>query len=113
MKKLVVFSLMAACCLAGFAKEAKLTNECISCREGCMTDWTPFALTLCGPVGLPWGDWNVKGLQIGVFNSVNELSGLQIGVVNIADRAYGMQIGVVNVITTDDVSFLPIVNWSF
>ena len=98
---------------SSFAKEATIVNERVSAREGCMTEWTPFALTLCGPVGLPWGDWNVKGLQIGLFNSVYELSGLQIGIVNIADRAAGLQIGVVNVITTDDVPFLPIVNWGF
>jgi len=112
-KKIVVFSLVAAVGLIGFAKEATLTNERVEGRQGCMTEWTPFALTLCGPVGLPWGDWNVHGLQIGVFNSVNELSGLQIGIVNVADRAYGMQIGAVNVISTDDVACLPIVNWSF
>jgi len=104
-------AMLAAACAS--AKEAKLVNERIEGGQGCMTEWTPFALTLCGPVGLPWGDWNVKGLQIGVFNSINELSGLQIGVVNITDRAYGMQIGVINVITTDDVPFLPILNWSF
>ena len=78
-----------------------------------MTEWTPFALTLAGPVGLPWGDWNIKGLQIGIWNDVYEFSGLQLGVVNIADRAYGVQLGVVNVIAGDDIPFLPIFNWSF
>ncbi len=109
----LVFLAALATASLGWAKEAALVNERISGREACMTEWTPFALTICGPVGLPWGDWNVKGLQIGLFNSVNELSGLQLGVINIADRAYGLQIGVVNVIATDDVPFLPIVNWSF
>jgi len=113
MKRLVAAVAVAVFAATAFAKEAVLTNERVSGRAGCMTEWTPFALTLCGPVGLPWGDWNVKGLQIGLFNSVNELSGLQVGVVNIADRAHGFQVGVVNVITTDDVPFLPIVNWSF
>lgn len=127
MKRII---LAAACCLTAlfsFAKEAELVTERYSPSQGCLTEWTPFALTLFGPVGLPWGEWNVNGLQIGVFNSANELSGLQIGavntacelsgvqigVVNLADRARGLQIGLVNVIATDDVPFLPIVNWSF
>ncbi len=109
----IVFALLAMLAINSVAAEAKIVNERVCTRQGCMTEWTPFALTLCGPVGLPWGDWNVKGLQIGLFNSVYELSGLQIGVVNIADRARGMQIGVVNVISSDDCAFLPIVNWSF
>lgn len=95
------------------AAEAKLKQVRSDSREGCMTEWTPFALTLAGPVGLPWGDWNIKGLQIGIWNDVYEFSGLQLGVVNIADRAYGVQLGVVNVIAGDDVPFLPIFNWSF
>lgn len=107
--------LAAAALLAAgaFAKEAALTNERVNAREGYMSDWTPFALTICGPVGLPWGDWNVKGLQIGIFNSVYQLTGLQIGGINVADRAYGVQIGFVNIISTDDIPFLPVVNWSF
>lgn len=100
--------------IAAFAKEATLVVERNpSAREGHLTAWTPFALTLAGPVGLPWGCWNVKGLQIGLWNDVCEFSGLQFGLVNVADRAYGLQIGIVNVIATDDIPFLPIVNWSF
>lgn len=95
------------------AAEVKLKQVRSDSREGCMTEWTPFALTLAGPVGLPWGDWNVKGLQIGIWNDVYEFSGLQLGVVNIADRAYGVQLGVVNIIAGDDIPFLPIFNWSF
>jgi len=112
-KKLIVAALCAFMATSLLAREAVLKTERKNSCEGCMSEWTPFALTLCGPVGLPWGNWNVKGLQIGLANYTYELSGLQIGVVNITDRAYGFQIGVVNVIASDDVPFLPIVNWSF
>jgi len=112
MKKLVLaLALMASAC--AFAKEAALVTERPDYRAGCMTEWTPCALTLFGPVGLPWGDWNVRGFQLGLWNSVYEFQGLQLGIVNIADRAQGVQIGVVNVITSNDVPFLPIVNWNF
>ena len=113
MKKLLLACALVALSVAAEAKEATLVDEPVDSREGCLTDWTPFALTIAGPVGLPWGFWNVKGLQIGLWNDVYEFSGLQVGVVNVADRAYGLQIGVVNVIATDDVPFLPILNWSF
>ena len=115
MKKTLSVAIAATLlCASSFAAEATLVHERnASTREGHLTDWTPFALTIAGPVGLPWGFWNVKGLQVGVWNDVYEFSGLQVGVVNVADRAYGVQIGVVNVIASDDVPFLPIHNWSF
>ena len=113
MKRLLMACAIAALAFSAGAKEATVVNETCDSREGCLADWTPFALTIAGPVGLPWGFWDVKGLQIGIWNDVYQLSGLQIGVVNVADRAYGLQVGVVNVIATDDVPFLPIVNWSF
>lgn len=111
--KRLLFAFALIGMLSASAAEAKLTQVRSNSREGCMTEWTPFALTLAGPVGLPWGDWNVKGLQIGLWNDVYEFSGLQLGIVNIADRAYGVQLGVVNVIAGDDLPFLPIFNWSF
>ena len=114
MKKVILAFAVVLLALATFAKEATLTHEKnTSAREGAMTGWTPFALTLVGPVGLPFGSWDVKGLQIGIWNDVDAFSGLQIGVVNVADRAYGLQIGVVNIIAADDIPFLPILNWSF
>ena len=113
MKKLMCVCAAVAMAASVFAKEATIEKDPGNAREGCMTEWTPFALTLVGPVGLPWGSWEVKGLQIGVWNDVSAFSGLQIGVVNIADHAYGIQIGVINVIATDDVPFLPVLNWSF
>jgi len=112
MKKFVLaVTLFASAC--AFAKEATLVTEKPAYCTGCMKEWTPFALTLAGPVGLPWGAWNVYGCQIGLWNSVYEFSGLQLGVVNIASRAYGVQIGLVNVIESNDIPFLPIVNWNF
>jgi len=113
MKKLILVACAVMLAFGAGAAEAKLVNERCPARGDCMTSWTPFALTLAGPVGLPWGDWNVKGLQIGVWNDVYEFSGLQIGVVNVADRAYGVQIGVVNVIAGEDIPFLPVINWCF
>ncbi len=114
MKRVVVALVAVLLGFATFAKEASLTYEKNpSAREGVLTEWTPFALTLFGPVGLPFGNWDVKGLQIGIWNDVDAFTGLQIGVVNVADRAYGLQIGVINIIAADDVPFLPVVNWSF
>lgn len=113
MRKLLVAGLAVFCAAQAFAKEAVLTKERACPRAECMREWTPFALTVCGPVGLPWGSWNVKGLHVGIINSTYEFSGLQIGGINITDRAYGVQIGFVNVITTDDCPFLPVLNWSF
>ena len=113
MKKLVFACALAAMSAGVFAKEATLVKERKYVSDECMREWTPFALTVCGPVGLPWGFWDVNGLQVGVINSVYQFSGLQVGVINIAERAYGLQIGVVNVIAADDCPFLPVVNWSF
>ncbi len=113
MKKLMMACVVALLSAGAFAKEATLTMEKGCVREGCMTNWTPFALTIAGPVGLPWGSWCVKGLQVGIWNDVVSFSGLQVGAVNIADRAYGVQIGFVNVIAGDDIPFLPVLNWSF
>jgi len=116
MNKLLKCLVLAAvlCPLSGaFAKEATITEERIHYAPGCMNKWTPVALTLVGPVGLPCGDWDINGFQLGLWNSVYQFSGLQLGIVNIADRAYGVQIGVVNVITSNDIPFFPILNWSF
>ncbi len=113
MKKLMTMLVAAALAAGAFAKEATLVHERGLPREGAMSDWTPFALTIAGPVGLPWGSWNIKGLQIGIWNDVHEFSGLQIGGINVADRAYGIQIGFINVIAGDDIPFLPVLNWSF
>jgi len=113
MKKLIFALILTAFASGAFAKEATLVTERKYASEDCMREWTPFALTICGPVGLPWGFWDVKGLQVGIINSVYQFSGVQIGGINIAERAYGLQIGFVNVISSDDCPFLPVVNWSF
>lgn len=94
---------------------------------GCMSDWTPFRISLAGPVALPWGDWNVKGLDVGLWNDAAEMDGLeigvvnktyqmrglQIGVINVTRNAYGVQVGVVNVIRANDIPFFPVLHWSF
>ena len=113
MQTLLTMLVAAALAAGAFAKEATLVHERGLPREDAMSDWTPFALTIAGPVGLPWGSWNIKGLQIGIWNDVHEFSGLQIGGINVADRAYGIQIGFINVIAGDDIPFLPVLNWSF
>lgn len=113
MKKLMMVCTAVALAAVASAKEATLTVERGAAREGCLTDWTPLAVTIFGPVGLPWGNWNVKGLQVGIWNDVPSFSGLQIGAINVADRAYGVQIGFINVIAGDDLPFLPALNWSF
>ena len=113
MKKLMVVCAAVALAAVASAKEATLTVERGAAREGCLTDWTPLAVTIVGPVGLPWGSWNVKGLQVGIWNDVTSFSGLQIGAINVTDRAYGVQIGFINVIAGDDLPFLPVLNWSF
>ena len=119
----VAFALAA---FGSFAKEANLTVV-RSEPSGCMSDWTPFRISLAGPVALPWGNWNVIGLDVGIWNDAEEMDGLeigvvnttyrmrglQIGVINVARNAYGLQIGVVNVIRSNDNPFFPVINWYF
>ena len=119
----VAFALVA---IGSFAKEANLTLV-RSEPSGCMSDWTPFRISIAGPVALPWGWWNVKGLDVGIWNDSEEMDGLeigvvntayrmrglQIGVINVARNAYGLQIGVVNVIRSNDSPFFPVINWYF
>lgn len=109
-----------------FAKEANVTLV-RSEPSGCMSDWTPFRISLAGPVALPWGNWNVTGLDVGIWNDAEEMDGLEIGIVNttyrmrglqigainIARNAYGVQVGVVNVIRSSDIPFIPVIHWCF
>ena len=120
----VAFALVAS---VSFAKEANVTVVRPGPAVGSMTDYTPFKLTIAGPVALPPGTWDVKGLEIGIFNWTDRLEGLQIGIVNMTDAfsglqfgainhsrdAYGVQIGVINLIEGCDCPFLPLVNWNF
>ena len=110
-----------------FAREAKVTVVRPGPAAGSMSEYTPFKLTLTGPVALPWGMWDIKGLEVGVVNWTDRLEGLQIGVINFTDAfcglqigainhsrdAYGMQIGVINLIEGSDWPFLPLINWNF
>ena len=120
---------LAATLLAplSYADRAVLTSERPGAAPGCMLKYTPIKLTLAGPAALPWGNWDVYGLEIGVWNSTAVMKGLQIGVVNATDGFCGLQIGavnvtrigsgfqigVVNVVRGSDCPFLPVVNWAF
>lgn len=126
MKNVMLVVALALVAPVSFAKEATVTvvrsEPC-----GCMSEWTPFRISLAGPVALPWGDWNVKGLDVGLWNDAAEMDGLelgvvnttyrmrglQVGVVNVTRNAYGVQLGVVNVIRANDIPFIPVVHWSF
>jgi len=127
MKKLVVV-LALAFAFAATAAEANLSyDRGKSASSDVMENWTPLAITIAGPVGLPWGFWNVNGLQVGIWNWVEDFNGWQIGIVNTTDRfrgwqlgvinvthrMYGIQVGVVNVIEDNDVPFIPVINWYF
>ena len=127
MKKLMVAAFLAVVSGALFAAEANLTVVRKGAGQGCLTEYTPFKLTIAGPVALPPGFWDVKGVEIGAFNWTSRLQGLQFGLINVTDAfsglqlggvnisrdAYGVQIGVINVIESCDYPFFPIVNWNF
>lgn len=125
MKKLICMAFALVACVS-LAEQATLTIT-RSEPSGCMSDWTPFRVSIAGPVALPWGWWNVKGLDVGVWNDSEEMDGLevgvvnttyrmrglQIGVINVTRNAYGLQVGIVNVIRSNDVPFFPVINWYF
>jgi hypothetical protein len=89
--------------------------------------YTPLSINLITPAGLPWGFWDVKGLQIGGWNWAENCDGVQIGFINTADcfrglqigginvtrKMYGLQIGFLNIIEDNDVPFFPVLNWYF
>lgn len=53
------------------------------------------------------------GLQVGLFNTVDNGGGVQIGVLNMARALAGLQIGLLNVNDNSTVPFFPIVNFAF
>ena len=126
MKRCLLAAAFMSFAFVSSAKEATLTVV-RSEPSGCMSDWTPFRLSLAGPVALPWGDWNARGLDIGLWNDAAEMDGfeigivnttyrmrgLQIGVVNVTRNAYGVQVGVVNVVRSSDIPFIPVIHWCF
>lgn len=127
MKRVMLMAAFALVASVSLAKEANVTVVRPGPAVGSMTEYTPFKLTIAGLVALPPGSWDVKGLEIGVFNWTERLEGLQIGIVNMTDAfsglqfgainhsrdAYGVQIGVINLIEGCDCPFLPLVNWNF
>ncbi|MCU0856879.1 MAG: hypothetical protein MUC65_00555 [Pontiellaceae bacterium] len=68
-------------------------------------------------IGLQTGVVNVAGkasaLQVGLYNGADDMSGVQVGLINHTRLMRGMQFGLVNVIESNDLSFLPIVNFFF
>ena len=122
---LAVAFAFAAC--FSFAEQATLRTVHPGPASGCMSAYTPFKLTLVGPVALPWGSWDVYGLEIGVWNATDVMKGLQVGAVNVTDAFCGLQvgavnvsrigngfqIGIVNVVSGKDHPFLPVINWAF
>ena len=126
MKKLICMAAVV-CAMIAMAREANVTVVRPGPAVGCMTDYTPVKLTLAGPVALPWGSWDVYGLEIGVWNATDVMKGLQVGAVNVTDEFCGLQIGavnvsrigngfqigVVNVVCGMDHPFLPVINWAF
>lgn len=128
MRKLMFIVMVFAVAGGAFAAEAALKTEGKNPPTQCMKEYTPLSINLVTPVGLPWGfDWNVKGLQVGVWNWVEDFDGVQIGVVNTTDcfrglqigginvtrKMYGVQVGFLNVIEDNDIPFFPVLNWYF
>ena len=127
MKKLFLSVSIFCVCLA-YGAEAVLKAEGKNSPSQCLKTYTPLSVNVITPVGLPWGfDWDVKGLQVGVWNWIEDFDGVQIGVVNTTDRfrglqigginvtrkMYGVQIGFLNVIEDNDIPFFPVLNWYF
>ena len=126
MKK-IIMAVSLALTLASFGADAVMYVEGKNPPTECMRSYTPLSINIITPVGLPPGFWDVKGLQIGAWNWVENFDGWQIGVVNTTDvfrgwqlgvinvtrKMYGVQVGVVNVIQDNDIPFFPIVNWYF
>ena len=140
MKK-VICAAVAMMAAVSLAEQATIVTAHPGAAPGFLSEYIPLKLTLAGPVALPWGTWDVyglevgvwndtpvmKGLQVGVINVVDEFSGLQIGAVNVTDQFCGLQIGavnvsrigcgfqigVVNVVSGMDHPFLPVINCAF
>ena len=126
MKKLLLVAALAISTVA-LGEDAMLRVEGKNPPAECMRSYTPLSINIITPVGLPPGYWNVKGLQVGIWNWVEDFDGWQIGVVNTTDcfrgwqlgainvtrKMYGVQIGFVNVIQDNDIPFIPVINWYF
>ena len=126
--KRVFLAVSIFCVCLAYGAEAVLKTEGKNPPSQCLKTYTPLSLNIITPVGLPWGfDWDVKGLQVGVWNWIEDFDGVQIGVVNTTDRfrglqigginvtrkMYGVQIGFLNIIEDNDIPFFPVLNWYF
>lgn len=126
-KSVLLATMFAIASGVALAEPATLKTVHPGAAPGCMSEYTPLKLTLAGPVALPWGSWDVYGLEGGIWNDTTVMNGLQIGVVNVTDQFCGLQIGavnvsrigsgfqigIVNIVSGADCPFLPIINWAF
>jgi hypothetical protein len=128
MKKILTVALLISFVWSAFGTDAVMKMEGKNPPTRCMKDYTPLSINVITPVGLPWGfDWDVKGLQIGIWNWVEDFDGVQIGIVNTTDcfrglqigginvtrKMYGVQVGFLNLIEDNDNPFFPVLNWYF
>ena len=127
MKSVFLATAFALAACVSLAEQATLKTVHPGAAAGCLSAYAPVKLTLVGPVALPWGSWDVYGLEIGVWNATDVMKGLQVGAVNVTDEFCGLQIGavnvsrigngfqigVVNVVSGMDHPFLPVINWAF
>jgi hypothetical protein len=127
LKSSVVSALVAAAASMTLGAEAVIRAKGKNPPLECMKTYTPLSLNIVTPVGLPWGFWDVKGLQIGgwnwsencdgvqigFINTTDCFRGLQIGGINVTRKMYGLQIGFLNIIEDNDVPFFPVLNWYF
>jgi hypothetical protein len=56
---------------------------------------------------------HLRGVQVGVVNTVDESEGVQIGVFNYANTLHGLQLGVFNVAANDGLPFMVVANAGF
>ena len=56
---------------------------------------------------------SIRGLQVGVYNTANDVAGFQIGLINTAQTLHGLQIGLLNSCRNGLFSVAPILNVGF
>ena len=55
---------------------------------------------------------NMKGIQIGVFNTSNSVNGVQLGFVNMTKKLNGLQLGLLNLNDAGPFKMLPLINFA-
>ena len=128
MKSILLTVVLALVGITSSAKQATLTIAHPGTEPDSQSGYfTPLRLTLAGPVALPWGSWDVYGLEVGIWNATDVVKGLEVGAIgcsdvvkgleigffNVNDVMKGLEIGVVNIVSGADSPFLPVINWAF